>query len=99
LRQLAILKLADGMPVRLFDAPRSATFNDGVRWTPDGKAVCYRDLDNGVWQQSIEGGAPERLEGLPAEKSYVYSWSRDGKLFAFTRGREFGDAVLIRNNN
>ncbi|MGI8639172.1 MAG: hypothetical protein ACR2MG_04390 [Pyrinomonadaceae bacterium] len=35
------------------------------------------------------------LEGLPAEKLYQYEWSPDGKQFAFTRGREVRDVVLI----
>jgi Tol biopolymer transport system component/DNA-binding winged helix-turn-helix (wHTH) protein len=95
--QLAILRLEDGKPVKLFDVPRTATFNGGIRWTPEGDAVCYRDLGNGVWRQSTEGGAPKRLEGLPEEKAYLYNWSRDGKLFAFIRAREIGDAVLLRD--
>jgi hypothetical protein len=91
--------MEDGTPVRLFAVPRSAAFSDGLRWSPDNKAVCYRDFGNGVWRQPLEGGPPNRLKGLPEEKSYVYGWSRDGKLFAFTRGRELGDAVLIRKTN
>ena len=97
--QLAILKFEDGTPVKLFDVPRSAALNDGLRWTPDGKALCYRDYANGVWRQPVAGGLPKRLEGLPEEKGYIYGWSHDGKLFAFTRGREISDAVLIRKPN
>ncbi|MBC7898879.1 MAG: PD40 domain-containing protein, partial [Saprospiraceae bacterium] len=37
----------------------------------------------------------KRIEGLPEEKLYHYDWSPDGKQFAFTRGREVRDAVLI----
>jgi Tol biopolymer transport system component len=73
-----------------------ANFNNGLRWTPDGKAVTYRDWANGVWKQRLDGGEPRRLEGLPQEKLYTYGWSRDGKLFAFTRGTELQDIVLIR---
>jgi Tol biopolymer transport system component len=77
--------------------PHTATFNNGIRWTRAGDAVCYRDLGNGVWRQSLQGGSPQRIEGLPDEKSYIYDWSRDGKLFAFTRGREISDVVLLRD--
>jgi Tol biopolymer transport system component len=97
--QLAILSFADGKPVKVFDVPHTATFNDGIRWTRDGGGVCYRDLGNGVWRQSFQGGSPQRIEGLPDEKSYIYNWSRDGKLFAFTRGREISDVVLLREKN
>jgi Tol biopolymer transport system component len=93
--QLAIVAMEDGKPVNLFDVPPSANFNQGIRWTPDGKAVCYRDWINGIWRQEIAGGPPQRLKGLPEEKIYSFSWSHDGKSFAFTRGRAIRDAVLI----
>jgi Tol biopolymer transport system component/DNA-binding winged helix-turn-helix (wHTH) protein len=95
--QLAIISIPDGKPVKLFDISRNATFNQGIRWTPDDKAVCYRDWANGIWRQDLNGGPPQRLKGLPEEKLYNFGWSADGKLFAFTRGREIGDAVLIRD--
>ena len=95
--QLAIVSIEDGRPVKLFDVPRTANFTNGIRWTPDDKAVCYRDWANGIWRQDINGGPPQRLKGLPEEKIYTYAWSRDGKRFAFTRGREVRDAVLIED--
>ena len=93
--KLAIFSVEGGEPVKLFDVPRLANFNNGLRWTPDGKAVTYRDWANGVWKQTLDGGGPRRLEGLPQEKLYTYGWSRDGKLFAFARGTELRDVVLI----
>ncbi len=95
--QLALVKIEDGAPVKLFDVPRSATLPEGIRWTTNDEAVCYRDLANGIWRQEIKGGAPQKLTGLPAEGVFSYEWSRDGKHFAFTRGRSISDAVLIRD--
>jgi len=95
--QLAIIPIAGGSPTKLFDVPRLANFNYGIRWTPDGKAVTYRDWANGIWRQPLRGGNPERLTGLPEEKLYAYAWSRDGKQFAFVRGAEIRDVILLRN--
>ena len=64
---------------------------------PDGRAICYRDLSNGIWRQNLSGEAPSRLAGFPDEKSYTFAWSRDGKSFAFVRGREIGDVVLLKD--
>ena len=96
--QLAVIPIEGGQPLKLFDVPRLANFNYGIRWTPDGKAVTYRDWANGIWRQSLDGGKPERLNGLPEEKLYAYAWSRDGKQFAFVRGSEIRDVILLQDN-
>jgi Tol biopolymer transport system component len=95
--QLAVIPIEGGQPLKLFDVPRLANFNYGIRWTPDGKAVTYRDWTNGIWRQPLDGSKPERLKGLPEEKLYAYAWSRDGKQFAFVRGAEIRDVILLRN--
>ncbi len=92
---LAVLSI-EGEPLKLFDVPKSANFRFGIRWTPDGNAVAYRDWFKGIWMQPIDGGEPVRLEGLPEEKLFGYGWSRDGRQFAFVRGAEVRDLVLFR---
>jgi hypothetical protein len=72
----------------LFDLPPGVTFRYGLRWTPDGTAVAYRDWVNGIWRQPVAGGEPERLPGLPEEKLFAYGWSPDGKQFC-TRAQKF----------
>jgi len=93
--QLAVVKIEGGAPLKLFDVAHSARLSDGIRWTPDARAVCYRDATNGIWRQDIDGGPPQKLPGLPEETSFAYGWSRNGRSFAFTRGRTLSDAVLI----
>ena len=95
--KLAIISIDGGPPIKLFDVPPTVNFRYGLRWTPDGQSVTYRDWVNGIWRQSLSGGEPQRLEGLPEEKLFAYGWSRDGKQFAFTRGTEIRDVVLVRN--
>jgi len=96
--KLAIIPIEGGPPTNLFDCPPSANFRYGIKWAFDGKAVTYRDWIRGLWRQPLDGGQPQRIEGLPDEKIYPYGWSRDGKLFAFTRGVEIRDVVLISNS-
>jgi Tol biopolymer transport system component len=97
--QLAIVPIGGGPPAKVFDVAPLANFNGGQRWTPDSKAVTYRDWGQGLWRQAVEGGPPQRIPGVPEEKIYSYDWSRDGKLFAFTRGVEIRDVVLISSSN
>ncbi|MEP6902434.1 MAG: hypothetical protein ABJA66_11835 [Actinomycetota bacterium] len=93
--RLAIIPVEGGEPVKLFDVPKTYNFSGTIHWTQDGKFITYRDWANGIWRQAVEDGEPQRLEGLPEEKIYTFSWSRDGKQLAFTRGKETLDAVLI----
>lgn len=96
--RLAVTPIEGGRP-RLFEIPPLANFRYGIRWSSDGQAVTYRDWGKGLWRQSIDGGAPQQLQGLPDEKIYSYGWSPDRKQFAFTRGIEIRDVVLISNAN
>jgi eukaryotic-like serine/threonine-protein kinase len=95
--KLAVISSEDGKELNLFDIPRTANFRLGIRWTPDGKSMAYRDWNEGIWKQDLNGGEPIRLKGLPSEKLYGFGWSRDGKFFAYARGVEIRDVVLISN--
>jgi Tol biopolymer transport system component/DNA-binding winged helix-turn-helix (wHTH) protein len=97
-RRLVILPISGGQPIKSFDIPKSATFYGGSHWTPDGKAVIYGDSNYGYWMQPIEGGNAKRIENLPKERLYNSAWSNDGKQFAFVRGQEIRDVVLISNS-
>jgi Tol biopolymer transport system component/DNA-binding winged helix-turn-helix (wHTH) protein len=95
--KLAIISSDSGKESKLFDVPRTANFRLGIRWTPDGKSIAYRDWNEGIWKQELNGGEPTRFNGLPPEKLYGFGWSRDGKYFAYARGVEIRDVVLISN--
>lgn len=93
--KLAVISIDGGEPLKVFDVPKSANFRYGIRWTPDAQALAYRDWFNGIWKQPLGGGEPTRLDGLPEEKLYAYGWSPDGKQFAFVRGYEMLDLILL----
>ena len=94
-QKLAVISIDGGEPLKVFDVPKSANFRYGIRWMPDSQAIAYRDWFNGIWKQPLAGGEPTRLEGLPEEKLFVYAWSPDGKRFAFVRGDEVLDLILL----
>jgi DNA-binding winged helix-turn-helix (wHTH) protein/Tol biopolymer transport system component len=96
--RLAIFSAETNQIIKQFDLPKTGTLYMGSRWTPDSQAVAYRDTSFGYWIQPIGGGEPHRLAGLPNEKLYNFSWSKDGQWFAFVRGHEIRDVVLIRSS-
>jgi DNA-binding winged helix-turn-helix (wHTH) protein/Tol biopolymer transport system component len=94
--RLAIFLTQTHEVLKQFDLPKTATLYMGSRWTADGRSVTFRDQSFGYWAQPIDGGHAYRLEGLPKEKFYNFSWSRDGKWLALVRGQEIRDVVLFR---
>lgn len=93
---VVVISASTGEQLKQFPVPQTFNFDlGGIRWTPDGRFICYRDWTYGLWQQSVDGGQPQRIENLPEEKIYQYVWSRDGKRLVLTRGREMRDVVLL----
>jgi DNA-binding winged helix-turn-helix (wHTH) protein/Tol biopolymer transport system component len=95
--RLAIFDAATNEVVKQFDLPKNTTMSIGSRWSPDSRAVAYRDWNDGYWLQPVTGGEPQKMPGLPKEKLYNFAWSKDGKQFAFVRGQEIRDVVLIND--
>ena len=93
--QLAVFDTTTFEKVKTFEMPPFSMVSIGTRWTPDSRSIVYRDWFDGYWVQDIEGGEPKHLEGLPHEKLYNFAYSKDGKQFAFVRGQEIRDVVLI----
>jgi Tol biopolymer transport system component len=59
----------------------------GLTWTPDGRSIVFSSNRTGahaLWRASIDGGAIERVAGLPENISDP-AFSRDGKKLAFAQ--------------
>lgn len=94
--RLGIFSAETNELIKQFDLPPNGTLSIGTRWTPDSQSVAFRDWNGGIWLQPVEGGEPTKMSGLPDEKLYNFAWSKDGKWFAFVRGQEIRDIVLLK---
>ncbi len=98
--ELAIMPADGGTPLRVGEIDPRAMPRRPVRWTPDGKAVAYVRIDEGVeniWGQPIEGGEPSRLTDFDGGYIGNFRWSRDGADLYVTRGAQLADMVMISN--
>ena len=97
--KIAIVPIDGGPPVRILDLPLVARSRT-ILWSADGKALIYADnkdqIDN-LWSQSLEGGPPKQLTDLKSDRIFRFDMTRDGNHFAFARGNETSDAVMIGN--
>ncbi|QQS31783.1 MAG: PD40 domain-containing protein [Acidobacteriota bacterium] len=94
-RQTIILSTDTHQILYRFGIPPDATHFMGARWTPDGRSIVFRDLNAGYWIQPLDSETAIPMEGVPSERLYNFAFSKDGGQFAFVRGRETRDVVLL----
>ena len=97
---IALLPFEGEDPVKLFDLPSPVRLYDAVSWTPDGRALTYvngRGIVTNIWLQPLDGGQPRQLTDFKTDRIFSFSWSRDGKWLAVSRGVVNNDVVLISN--
>ena len=97
--QLAVFPIDGGEPLHVFDVLPRANLSMGIRWTPDGRSLVYRDFGPSLWKQDLSGGEPEKLLEFPDEIIYSFEWSPDGKQFAVAHGEDVRDVVLLTRNS
>jgi eukaryotic-like serine/threonine-protein kinase len=70
-----------------------------IAFTPDGKAVAYTVVENGVsniWAQPLDGSPGHRLTNFTSDRIRTFQFSPDGKTLAVTRLHVVSDVVLLR---
>jgi serine/threonine protein kinase len=96
--RLAIMSFDGGPITKTFQVPANGTVTTFIQWAPDGKSVLYSVNNSNVsniWSQPIDGGQPKQITDFKELLITGFSWSRDGKQLACTRGTLMRDAVLI----
>ena len=72
---------------------------DGPRFTPDGKALVYPIVRNGVgnlWLQPLDGSTGHQITNFKSEFLSAFRWSPDGKNLGVITRRVDADVVLLR---
>jgi serine/threonine protein kinase/Tol biopolymer transport system component len=100
--KVAVIDVSAGSetPARYLN-PR-ADISNGIGFTPDGKAVAYHIVENGVgniWAQPIDGSPGRRLTNFTSDQIRTFQFSPDGKTLAVTRMHVVSDAVLLRDTH
>jgi Tol biopolymer transport system component len=103
--KIALIPFEGGQPLKTIDFNRTMGPdwpNDQIEWTPDGRALAYLDIRQGVsniWVQPLDGGPPRQLTHFGrSDQVLSFAWSRDGKQLAMARGNFVSDVVLISNS-
>ena len=82
-----------------FLIPRSE-IRSPIAFTPDGKAVAYNTVENGVgniWTQPLDGSPGRRLTNFTSDRIRTFQFSPDGKSLAVAQEHSVSDIVLLRD--
>jgi serine/threonine protein kinase/WD40 repeat protein len=83
--------------IRVFPSQTTITFP--LVFTPDGKNVGYRVVDNGtdnIWMQPVDGSKGRQVTNFTTDHIRRFAWSPDGKMLAVVRQHLVSDVVLLR---
>ncbi len=96
-RRLEIISFAGGQTLKSFPVTETALQGVRLRWTPDGKAIIYRDDPEGLWRQALDEASPTRVKEFEESPLRQFAWSFDGKNLAYASGAATQEIVLIEN--
>jgi Tol biopolymer transport system component len=83
---------------RFMTGHENLTFPAG--FTPDGKAVAYRFIENGVenlWVQPLDGAPGHQLTHFTNDHIRFFKWSPDGRTLAVIRFHTEANVVLLHD--
>jgi hypothetical protein len=92
------MSVSGGEPVKTLALPDTVNFSSRLRWTPDSKAVMYKDSVQGLWRQPLNSEKPELVKGFEDKVISQFAWSQDGKNLVYSRGTIMRDIVLLENS-
>ena len=98
--EISILAMSDGSPIKRLPIPIRDW--QRVQWTPDGHALTYINIIDGVsniWSYDLADGSRKQLTDFKSDQIFAYAWSPDFKQLACLRGTEVRDVTLIINQN
>lgn len=99
--KIAIFPIAGGEPIKLIDVPRVRSLGGiGWAWAPDSRAIIRPANQSGVsnlWRVPLDGGKPSQITNFTTDTIPRFSFARDGKRIAVSRGHSTLDVVLIKD--
>jgi len=95
---IRIIPFEGGESVKSYAVPKTALLGRGsLTWTPDGKAIMYKDVIQGLWRQALDEQKPQSVKGFEESRVYNLAWSFDGRTLAYTSGTATREIILIEN--
>jgi hypothetical protein len=94
---MRLSRLTGGKPIKVFDLP--AHTEQDIRWSPDGRAINYVNLRNGVaniWSYPLDGSPSKQLTDFQDRANLQFQMVAGWKNLVLARGTTTSDVVMIR---
>lgn len=95
-QNISVIPFEGGAAVKAFEIPFSAIVYNRFRWTPDGKAIVYKDSIQGLWRQDLNREKPEPINFPDDLRIYHFAYASDGEL-VFAGGIPNREIVILEN--
>jgi Tol biopolymer transport system component len=82
--------------------PARPDISNAIAFAPDGKAVAYSVVENGVgniWAQPLDGSKGHWLTTFTSDQIRSFQFSPDGKTLAVACTHVVSDVVLLRDSS
>ena len=91
-----VVTVADtGAPLYQLEVPYGTQL---AQFTPDSNAIAFvlsRNHASNIWKLPLTGKEPVQITHFPTGEIFAFSWSRDGKQLALSRGQRKTDVVMM----
>ncbi len=95
-KRIAIIPFDGGRPVKVTTMDKNGVMFNRIRWSPDSRAMIYKDLVQGLWRHDL---ASDKRERIPVPDDYRvshFNFSPTGAL-AFTGVIQMREIVILGN--
>ncbi len=95
-KRIAVIPFEGGRPVEIFNTAKHGIAYNRLRWSPDGKAIIYKDNVQGLWRHDLDKEKPEAMKGFDDLRVFHFAYSADGKLI-YSGGVQMREIVILEN--
>ncbi len=93
-QRISIMQVEGGPVISTLEAPSNAVLYNRLRWSPDGRAIVYKDLVQGLWRHELGKEKPAPVAGLEDLRIFHFAFAADGKL-VYSGGVPMREIVIL----
>jgi Tol biopolymer transport system component len=97
-KRIAVYPAAGGeKPIKTFAVSKHGIMYNRLRWSPDGKAIVYKDIVRRLWRQDLDKDKPEAFKGFDDLRVFHFAFA--GKDLIYSGGIPMREIVILENFN